>query len=260
MPKEQYAHAGSKQLMDLIDKAGNRAGLARGQAFEDFLTVATCALGTGLMEDEYLATVHKGYDRGDQPNRGIDLFTRCFAEMVNLMDDTRERCVDILGDLFVGGISYGEQGQFFTPDAMTDLICRMTMPDGEPAPRSVLDPCCGSGRFLLSAARRGAKETCGQDVDWRCTQMTALNLAFRNLYGCVVWGNTLMLEAKRGFVTGFNCHGTVLRPMTDEELVAWQRRLGKEDPPPDPLAQHFVSVPAATESDSESPPPTGSLF
>ena len=261
MPKEQYAHAGSKQLMDLIDKAGQRAGLARGQAFEDFLTVATCALGTGLMEDEYLATVRKGYDRGEQPNRGIDLFTRCFAEMVHLMDDTRERCVDILGDLFVGGISYGEQGQFFTPDTLTDLICRMTMPEGETPPRHVFDPCCGSGRFLLSASRRGAEEFCAQDVDLRCVRMTAINLGLRNLYGCVVWGNTLMLEAKRGFVTGLNRHGTVLRPMTDEELAAWQRRLGKEDVPPDPLAKHFVSDPASPDADLEvQPPEPGSLF
>ena len=167
VPKEQYAHAGSKHLMDLIDKAGSRAGVARGQAFEDFLTVATCALGTGLMEDEYLATVRKGYNRGEQPNRGIDLFVRCIAELVKLMKDTRERCVDILGDLFVGGISYGEQGQFFTPDTLTELVCRMTIPDGEPPPRSVLDPCCGSGRFLLSASRRGVEELCGQDIDWR---------------------------------------------------------------------------------------------
>jgi hypothetical protein len=256
MPKEQYQHPGSKDLMGLVEKAGQRAGLARGQAFEDFLTVSTCALGTGLMEGEYLATVRKGYDRGTQPNRGIDLFTKAFAELVHAMQDTRERCMDILGDLFVGGISYGENGQFFTPDALTELMCQMTMQTDDQPPRSVFDPACGSGRMLLSASRRGAKELCGQDVDLRCVRMTAINLGLRNLYGTVVWGNTLALEAKRGFRTGLTAQGQVLRPMTNEELSAWQCRLGKEEPLPDPLAGLFGEAPAA----SAEPPSPGSLF
>ena len=57
MPREQSLYDGTKELCDLIDRAGNKAGFGRGQAFEDFLTLTVCTLATGLMEDEYLATV-----------------------------------------------------------------------------------------------------------------------------------------------------------------------------------------------------------
>ena len=70
MAKEQFSYAGTKDLCQLVDRAGNKAGFGRGQAFDDFLHVTVCALATGLMEEEYLATVRKGYDRGDQGTRG----------------------------------------------------------------------------------------------------------------------------------------------------------------------------------------------
>lgn len=48
-----------------------------------------------------------------------------------------------------------------------------------------------------------------QDVDLRCVRMTALNLAFRNLYGYVVWGDSLRAEQRRIFRTGFNGRGFI---------------------------------------------------
>jgi len=50
-------------------------------------------------------------------------------------------------------------------------------------------------------------EFVGQDIDLRCVRMTALNLAFRNLYGYVIWGNTLALEQKLIYRTGFDGQG-----------------------------------------------------
>ncbi|HUY35481.1 MAG TPA: hypothetical protein VMV69_22250 [Pirellulales bacterium] len=65
-----------------------QAGFGRGQAFDDFLQVTVCALATGLMEDEYLATVRKGYDREDQGARGVDYFRQAFGLLVTLMKPT----------------------------------------------------------------------------------------------------------------------------------------------------------------------------
>lgn len=39
-------------------------------------------------------------------------------------------------------------------------------------------------------------EFVGQDVDLRYVRMTTINLALRNLYGYVVWGNSLGLEKR----------------------------------------------------------------
>lgn len=52
-------------------------------------------------------------------------------------------------------------------------------------------------------------EFVGQDVDLRCVRMTALNLALRNLYGYVVWGNSLGLEKRLVYRTGFNLQGFI---------------------------------------------------
>ena len=38
MPREQFLYNGTHQICDLLDEAGRRAGVSRGQAFED-LTV-----------------------------------------------------------------------------------------------------------------------------------------------------------------------------------------------------------------------------
>jgi hypothetical protein len=136
------------------------------------------------------------------------------------MDRTR---ADILGDVFQGAITYGEAGQFLTPEPVCDLMARMTL---EPAGttgtdrKTILDPCCGSGRMLLAAANvRPNCEFVGQDIDLRCVRMTAINLALRNLYGQVIWGNSLAGEYRLGYRTGFNLRGFVRELTVDESAT-----------------------------------------
>ncbi|MBX3452810.1 MAG: hypothetical protein KF777_24955 [Planctomycetaceae bacterium] len=63
----------------------------------------------------------------------------------------------------------------------------------------------------------------GQDVDLRCTRMTAINLALRNHYGHAVWGNSLANEAKLIYETGrIQVWGNAIRttdrvPLPDRE-------------------------------------------
>lgn len=237
--------------MTLIGDGGRRAGFSRGQAFEDFLTLVVCTLSGQTMEEEYLATVHKGYEKGSKGKRGIDSMTTAFAEMVNVMKDG---FVDVLGDIFQGGITYGEAGQFFTPTAITDLMASLVTPDHVPrhlkdsqvaatssptqskrqvseadcanesnglqakpeSPpkelKTVCDPSCGSGRILLSIAKEHPNwEFTGQDVDHRCAKMTAINLGLHGLNGWAVWQNSLTLETFRVYKTGFNLHGGVIK-------------------------------------------------
>ena len=104
----------------MLDTAAQRASVSRGQAFDDFLHLAVCALSAGQMEEEYLAVVHK-YATGTKGKRGIDSLSELLGRIVAASETTRDDIRDVLGDLFEGGISYGEAGQYLTPMP----ICRL---------------------------------------------------------------------------------------------------------------------------------------
>ena len=202
LPKESFAYRDTPSLFKQLEEVSQRSGLSRGQAFEDFLHVAVCALGHPLMEDEYLETVERHKD-GSRGKRGVDVLAQMFGNLVSIIDRTRE---DVLGDLFQGAISYGEKGQFLSPEPVCRMLCRMSIPaesTGIEGRRSVNDPCCGSGRMLLAAAELQPHwHFVGQDVDLRCTRMTAINLALRNHYGHVACANTLTLTTNQIYETG----------------------------------------------------------
>jgi hypothetical protein len=202
--KEFFRHATSAEIVKTIDHAAQRSGLDRGRVFDDFLTATICALSGGRMEEEYLRTI-KPYIAGKSGERAVDLFPQMLGTIVDAMSETR---ADILGDVFEGAITYGQNGQFFTPDPICQLMAQLT-DDGRNT-GVVCDPCCGSGRTLLAAAQLNRnREFVGQDIDLRCVRITAINLALWNLYGWVIHGNSLALEKKLVYRTGFDGRGVV---------------------------------------------------
>lgn len=212
MARESFAYPDTGKLLNLLDEAARRSGVSRGQAFEDFLQMGLCALSGGAMENEYLAVVSK-HSAGKEGSRGCDSLAHMFGALVGQMEETRSEMKDVIGDLFQGAITYGEAGQFLTPEPVARLMAKLTTSDFGPADgkrSSVCDPCCGSGRMLMAVAEEHRDwEFVGQDVDLRCARMTALNLAFRNLYGYVIHGNSLALEQHLVYRTGFNGRGFV---------------------------------------------------
>ena len=98
--------------------------------------------------------------------------------------------------------------------------------------------------MLLAVAEQNPHwEFIGQDVDLRCVRMTAINLALRNLYGYVVWGDSLTVESKLVYRTGFNINSGVIREITPEQCPYPVQRIRVEQvtqqpsittlPPPD---------------------------
>jgi hypothetical protein len=227
VPREQFAYGPTKELLTTLDTAAQRSGVSRGQAFEDFLQMSVCALSGGGMEDEYLQVVQK-HSSGKQGHRGCDEIAKLFAQVITVMEETRQ---DVLGDLFQGAITYGEAGQFLTPDTITRLMADMAIADMSAESREsrrVLDPCCGSGRMLLSVAERQPHwEFIGQDVDLRCVRMTAINLALRNLYGYVIWGNSLGNDQRLVYRTGFNARGFIRTVEPNERPAAVQQAVAE---------------------------------
>jgi ribosomal protein L11 methylase PrmA len=193
----------SKLVWQHLETVALRSHQDPSRAFDDLLGMTICALSGGQMENEYLSIVRQ-YDHGEKGRRAIDAFPEALADLIVAMEHTRK---DILGDIFQGAVSYGRNGQFFTPDTVCELMARLSM--GRGAER-VLDPCCGSGRLLLAAADVNPQaEFYGQDIDLRCVQMTTINLALRNLRGQVVLGDSLSNERRLVYHTGFNGRGFI---------------------------------------------------
>jgi type I restriction-modification system DNA methylase subunit len=171
--------------------------------------MSVSALSGGQMEDQYMAAVKK-HTEGDKGKRGCDAIQDLLARLVMIMEETRQ---DVLGDLFQGAVSHGENQQYLTPGPIAAFMAKFALHAareiGEDRP-AVWDPSCGSGRLLLAAAEQ--RRDCvfiGQDIDLACVRMTCLNLALRNLYGYVLWGDTLNDEQKLAYQTGFNGRGFI---------------------------------------------------
>ena len=97
--------------MKILDCVATSTG-SRDQVFSDFLSMAVCALAGGTMEAEYLATIQK-YVAGEKGKGPVDPLAAAFGRLVEIMTDIRE---DIIGDLFQGGITYGEHAEYFSVD------------------------------------------------------------------------------------------------------------------------------------------------
>src|SRR5712691_11433455 len=128
MAKEQFFHPESANLLKTLDEAARRSGVSRGQAWEDFLHMAVCAMSGGRMEDQYMAVVKK-HSKGKRGKRGCDSLAELYGRAIDAMEETRGEMKDILGDLYQGAITYGEAGQFFSPSPLARLMAKMTIGD-----------------------------------------------------------------------------------------------------------------------------------
>ncbi|WP_392448019.1 N-6 DNA methylase [Capnocytophaga canis] len=139
----------------------------------------------------------------DFSSENIDLFCQAIKLLGEATTDEatgEPNYYDALGDLFMAKVSSSNDGkgrndQYFTPQCVSDLMAQInnsaTLQDGQ----TVCDPCCGSGRFLLSVAKINPNLFfCGSDIDHLCVKMSVVNLALNGLDGEIVWGNPLTFE------------------------------------------------------------------
>jgi len=204
MAKEHFFHSATQPLFKKLEQLAQRSGVSRGQAFEDWLIAMTAALAAETMEDEYMSMIER-HKKGKKGQRGADLMAEMFGSLIEAM--SREES-DILGDLFQGAVSYGENSLYVTPASVAALMSQLAMEsiddnEGDRDPPLISDPCCGTGMLLLEAAKRSPdSELCGQDIDPRCVKITSINLGLRGCYGWVVCGNTLSCETQFAYRVG----------------------------------------------------------
>jgi type I restriction-modification system DNA methylase subunit len=177
------------------------------EVFDDFLDISICALSGQQYEEEYLAIIKK-YGKEQ-----VNLHCELFAHMVAIMDADGQGFTDCLGEFFQSHITHGRHGQFFTPSHVTDFMAQITM-DETTAGKTIMDPACGSGRMLLSAAKVNRhNHFFGADIDHRCVKMATVNLCLNGITGEVAWMNSLSFEHWGGYSIKYRQHAHLHFPV-----------------------------------------------
>ena len=93
---------------------------------------------------------------------------------------------DYLGDMYVemqGRFSQGIKGQYLTPPQICDFMTRMTLGVVDrDRPLNILDPCVGTGRFLIAAGKYAPEAVLyGIDIDNRAIRTAFANACIHKL-------------------------------------------------------------------------------
>ncbi|MDR9419492.1 N-6 DNA methylase [Gracilimonas sp.] len=206
----------------LINQIASK-GYNIGSVFRDWVSLMLYALSK---EEELYMEVMSRYRNEGEP-READLFAKAFAE---LQTEMRKENHDVLGGVYmeiVSNWSAKGMGQFFTPVGLCDMMADINIKDDK-KPVSVADPACGSGRTLVSSAKRVHSDSWfhGIDADNVCAQMCALNFCFFNMNGYVIHGNTLSMKFYDGWITNGSAIGGAVRQMSEEEVVQYKKKYG----------------------------------
>lgn len=184
--------------------------------FRDFLSLAMSALTKD--ENAYQEVLRRYGNSDEKAHVAENHFAKALA--VFFEETARDSSIDHLGRAHeTSGLSNANTGQFFTPESLSDLCAELTLPEFDDSrPVSVSDPCCGSGRMLISAMRRLHVDSWfyAVDVDSMCVDMCALNLLVRNANAYVVHGNALSLDAYGGYLLNRTFFGGVVRKISTD--------------------------------------------
>ena len=180
--------------------------------FPDFLEMVVCALSLGAKEEQYLKIVSR------YKPKEVQMLADAFASLVIEMDNDGEGLKDCLGDFFMEHLSFGKNGQFFTPEPICEMMAIITNTGG--AGKTVADCACGSGRTLMAAARISRLNSFyGADIDRTCCLMAVINLCLNGMTGEVAWLNSLSNKFYGGWQIAIHQEQPVpfVREITEDE-------------------------------------------
>jgi type I restriction-modification system DNA methylase subunit len=172
-------------------------------------------------DDPYMEIVDQ-YD-ADRPkgDRAPDLYARAFGQLQQGMSETQ---ADLLGVIYeTMGHETDAFGQYFTPHNVSEMKAELVLgaddTDKDGDVDSIADPACGSGRLLVSAAKRQpAALYYGADKDGTCARMTALNLCFFNVDGYAVHADSLAQDYYAGWQTWSTPLGGDIRELAVDDI------------------------------------------
>lgn len=214
-PSESEETQAILRIFERIEAGGSR------NVFPDWLTLMLCTLNAPPREADYLKAIQPYLKPYADQERPLDHLCQAFALLQIAMQKTNQDVLGTLYEQYAAGSKFRQQalGQFFTPIEVTEMMARMLI-DNTDQPATVCDPCAGSGRMLVAAAKCLHPDSLfvGVDLDPVCADMTALNLLFFNLNGVVLRGNSLSNEFDAGYQTRRTGLGGVLHRMSTSEV------------------------------------------
>ena len=206
-----------------MDMLGRTHDVSR--VFNDLLTMSICGfhrtnIQSRLHEQDkfnealYMDTI-KRYNKEE-----LKMFAKSLATLqLSVYDNPYS---DVLGEYFTQNITRGQNGQFFTPEHICELMTKMQGEKDTSEGNKVLDPACGSGRMLLRFAKHNPNNFFyGADVSDTCAKMTTINFFLNGLRGEVACMNSLSMEWFSGWQ--INTHGIGIIPIEKEQSRIWSR-------------------------------------
>jgi hypothetical protein len=219
-PRERPPLSGEQAINGIVKILDRLEAYGHSRVFEDWISIMLCSLNSPPREAEYLNLI-RPYGKPREEGRDIDRLAQAFGLAQIAMAQTHQDVLGTVYERFTEGSKSRRLalGQFFTPIPVCDLVVEV-MGGDDSQPQSVLDPGSGSGRLLISAAKRLHPDSLftAIDKDRICADMSALNLLFFNLNGMAMWGDALSSEFWGGYQTQRTVLGGMLSKMTEEEV------------------------------------------
>lgn len=230
----------TEPVVDRLEDVHFETGLAKFDVYRDWLDL--CIYGLARQDEPYLEIVDEYRDRFGE-DTGEDCIETYANALGALTAATIEADHEVLGLVYEQlGHSSDSFGQYFTPHNVSDAMAAMTVSaegaaDADP-PLTVHDPACGSGRLLISVAKRVHEFddppplfVSGQDRDPVCAKMTAVNLALASCWGRAIQGDSMLVEQQRVFHT--NPRWDVVLQIDDDPPDTSIKKIGEEPAEPD---------------------------
>ncbi len=215
------------EISKLMERLARRYELSN--IFNDLLTLSICSFHRKNLqsrlkekdaanEDIYLQAIGK-YAKED-----INVFSQIIDDLV--LNAEENPYSDILGEYFMQHITHGQNGQFFTPEPVCEMMAAMKGEAGSIHGIKVHDPACGSGRLMLQFAKLNPDNYFyGADNSNSCAKMTTLNFFLNGLRGEISWMDSLSMDWYGGWHVNLNGLGIV--PIEKEQSFIWSQ-------PPEP--------------------------
>lgn len=117
---------------------------------------------------------------------GVEDITDEYPEFFNV-DYVYEKDVDVMGLLYISLKNTGErksQGCYYTPSKVAKKICDNLIISGKTENKKILDPCCGTGNFILQIPDCfDYKNVYANDIDSLSVKLARMNYALRYRLG-----------------------------------------------------------------------------